>query len=85
MSAADELEQTLIAYRKSRFTMFGHAIFLGLCVAATAIARRVVGMPPQVLGLVIIVALVVFGRDIMTFFHLRAKLARLQAESETHS
>jgi hypothetical protein len=37
------------------------------------------GLPPQVLTTVIIVALLVFGRDIMTFFHLRSKLARLRA------
>jgi len=75
----DELERTLAAYRKSRFTMIGHAIFIGLCLGFVVLARRVFGMPPQVLGLVFIVALVVFGRDIMTFLHLRSKLAQLRA------
>lgn len=83
MPASDELEPTLLAYRKSRFTIICHAIFLGLCVAATAVARRMMGLPPQVLATVIIVALVVFGKDIMTFFHLRSKLARLRAEAES--
>ncbi len=83
--STDELEQTLIAYRKSRFTMIGHGIFLALCVVFVVIARRIFGLPPQVLGLVIIVALVVFGRDIMTFIHLRSKLAQLRARAESAS
>jgi hypothetical protein len=83
MSLEGELEQTLVAYRKSRFTIICHAIFLGLCIAATVIARRIVGLPPQLLTTVIIVALVVFGKDIMTFFHLRSRVARLRAHTET--
>ena len=77
-SLENEFVHTLAAYRKSRFTMFGHVLFLGLCIGFVVVARRVFGMPPQVLGLVIIVALVVFGKDIMTFLHLRSKLARLR-------
>ena len=74
----DELEQALRAYRKSRFTIICHAIFLGLCIAATVIARRAIGLPPQLLTTVIIVALLVFGKDIMKFFHLRSRVAQLR-------
>ncbi len=74
-----EFEQTLVAYRKSRITMFFHALFIGACIAACIIARRIFGMPPQVMGVVLIVALVVFGKDIMTFMALRSKLARIRA------
>ena len=77
-SVDDELEQALRAYRKSRFTIICHAIFLALCVGATILARRMMGLPPQLLATVIIVALVVFGRDIMTFFHLRSRVAQLR-------
>ena len=78
---ADEFEQTLRAYRKSRFTIICHAIFIGLCVAATVMGRRLMGLPTQVLVTVLIVALVVFGKDIMTFFALRAKVARLRDQA----
>lgn len=78
MAADDDLEQTLHAYRKSRFTIICHSIFLGLCIAATVIVRRMIGLPPQVLATVLIVALVVFGKDIMTFFRLRSEIARLR-------
>ncbi|MES2694271.1 MAG: hypothetical protein V4773_12420 [Verrucomicrobiota bacterium] len=80
-----EYEQTMVAYRKSRFTMVCHVIYLGLCVAVCLMARRMMGLPPQVLGLVVIVGLVLFGKDIMTFMHLRSKLARLRSEYESAS
>jgi hypothetical protein len=80
MTLEEEFEQTLIAYRRSRLTMFGHLIFLGLCIAAVAIGRRMAGLPPQLLGVVLIVALILFGKDIMTFLHLRSKLARLREQ-----
>ena len=81
MSVDAELEQTLRAYRKSRFTIICHVVFLGLCIAATVVARRFMGMPPQLLTTVIIVALLVFGKDIMTFFRLRSEVARLRDQA----
>jgi hypothetical protein len=83
MSAADELAATQLAYRKSRFTIICHAIFLGLCIVVTVAGRRLMGLPPQVLATVLIVALIVFGRDIMTFFHLRTRLAQLRAAADS--
>jgi hypothetical protein len=83
MMVLDEIEPVLLAYRKSRRTMWAHGIFLALCIAVVVIARRIIGLPPQVLATVIIVALVVFGRDIMVFLHLRSRLSQLRAQSET--
>lgn len=78
MPVAEDPEAVLHAYRKARRTMWGHAIFLLLCIILVSVARRIFGMPPQVVTMVIIVALIVFGRDIMTFFHLRSKLSRMR-------
>ena len=83
MSSADEqeFELTLHAYRKSRFTIICHAIFMGLCIAAVIAGRRMMGLPPQIIATVIIVALILFGKDIMTFLALRSKVAKLRAQS----
>jgi len=75
----EDIEPVLMAYRKSRRTLWGHGIFMVLCIAFVVIARRIFGLPPQVLATVIIVALIVFGRDIMVFIHLRSRLAQLRA------
>ncbi len=83
MTAIDEFEQVLTAYRKSRRTIFGHAIFMLGCIAAVVVARRVFGLPPQMLATVIIVALVVFGRDIMTFMRLRSRITELREQIES--
>ncbi len=82
MIVVEDIEPVLMAYRKSRRTLFGHGIFMVLCIAFVVIARRIFGLPPQVLATVIIVALVVFGRDIMVFIHLRSRLAQLRAHHE---
>jgi hypothetical protein len=74
-----EIEQALRAYRKSRFTIICHAAFLALCIIATVVARRAMGLPPQLLTTVIIVALILFAKDIMTFFRLRSEVAKLRA------
>lgn len=79
----DASDQLLRAYRKSRFTIICHAIFLGVCVAAVIAGRRMMGLPPQIIATVIIVALILFGKDIMTFFRLRSEVARLRAQSDT--
>lgn len=76
-----DFEQTLRAYRKSRFTIICHAVFIGLCALVTVLSRRFLGLPTQVLVTVLVVALVVFGRDIMVFFALRSKVARLRGGS----
>ncbi len=78
---ADAHEQLLRAYRKSRFTIICHSIFIGLCAIATVAGRRLFGLPTQVLVTVLIVALIVFGKDIMVFFRLRSEVARLRARA----
>ena len=76
-----DFEATLRAYRKSRFTVICHAVFIGLCAVVTVLGRRFLGLPTQVLVTVLVVALVVFGRDIMVFLALRSKIARFRAGS----
>jgi hypothetical protein len=80
-SEADAHEQLLRAYRKSRFTIVCHAVFIGLCGIATVAGRRMLGLPTQVLVTVLVVALIVFGKDIMVFLRLRSELARLRARA----
>lgn len=77
--SASEFEQVMQAYRRSRWTMIGHAVFLGVGLLAIVLARRLVGLPPQVIATVIIVALVVFGRDIMKFIQLRSRVSELRS------
>jgi len=83
MPSLDDPDQLLRAYRKSRFTIICHAIFLGVCIAAVIAGRRMMGLPPQIIATVIIVALILFGKDIMTFFRLRAEVARLRSHSDS--
>ncbi len=61
--------------------MICHSIFIGLCAIATVAGRRLFGLPTQVLVTVLIVALIVFGKDIMVFFRLRSEVARLRARA----
>lgn len=67
------------AYRRALWTLVGHGIFVGACVALAALARRVFRLPPALLGVALIVALVVFGGDIMRFLRLRERVRRLDS------
>lgn len=67
-----------VAYRKSRFTIICHAaFFIGCCVLAV-FARRMTKMPPALLTVVFVVALLLFGGDILRFFSYRRRLRRLR-------
>lgn len=68
-----ELER---AYRAARFKIILHALFVGTCCGAGFFLRRFFRMPPIMLGVVLIVALIVFGGDIMRFLRLRDELRR---------
>lgn len=76
----DELAAILHAYRRARWTLIGHAIFLGLCFATAVAVRRIAGLPPALLGVAIIVALVLFGGDIMKFLRLRDRVRQLSGD-----
>jgi isoprenylcysteine carboxyl methyltransferase (ICMT) family protein YpbQ len=73
-----ELEEAERAYRKLRFTMICHAAFFVVCCVTAVVVRRAMGLPPALLGVVIIVALVVFGGDIMKFLASRERVRRLR-------
>jgi hypothetical protein len=75
---ADELADAERAYRKLRFTILCHVGFFIICCGFAALARRAMGLPPALLGVVIIVALVAFGGDIMKFIACRDRLRRLR-------
>lgn len=81
----DDLQTAETEYRKSRMTVLWHVGFLTVALIFAVGVRRAIGLPQQMLGVVIIVALLVFGRDIMRFMYLRSKVARLRAEAENSS
>lgn len=75
----NELAEAERAYRKLRLTLILHLVFfLGCCILGS-ILRRSIGLPPAMLGVVIIVALIVFGGDIFKFLVCRDRLRRLRA------
>ena len=68
----------LAAYRKSLRTVIGHAVFFVLCCTIAIIVRRMFNMPPALLSVVFIVALILFGGDIMRFLSFRRRVRRLR-------
>jgi len=66
------------AYRKSRFTIIGHAVFFFICCVVAVVARRLFKMPPALLTVVFIVALLLFGGDLLRFLSYRRRLQRLR-------
>jgi hypothetical protein len=77
----DEAERT---YRKLQVTMLWHLAFLVLCIVAAFVARRAMGLPPALLGVVLIVALIAFGGDIMKFLSCRDRVRRLRDSQLTN-
>ena len=76
----EEIARMETAYRRARFTVICHALFLGGACLVGVVARRIVGLPPIFLATVLIVALVLFGGDIMKFFYCRNELRRLRGD-----
>jgi len=83
MKSPEEIAQLEMAYRKSRFTVLGHSIFLIACCLFVTFVRRRAGLPVIVTGSVVIVALLVFWRDIMKFLVLRNELIRLRSQRDS--
>lgn len=81
----DELAEVERAYRKARWAMVGHVLFLAIVCGGAIFLRRIFKMPPALLGVAIIVALVVFGGDIMNFMRLRDRRRRLAESGDSHS
>ena len=68
------------AYRRARWVLIRHAVFLGACMVLALFLRRLFKLPPPLIGTAFIVALVVFGGDIMKFFRLRDRRQQLASE-----
>jgi hypothetical protein len=78
MSVREEITQMEAAYRRAKFTIICHVLFLGLVCGAGVLIRRAMGLPPLFLAGVLIISLVVFGGDIMKLFYCRNELRRLR-------
>jgi len=73
---AEDLATLEIAYRKIRWTIIGHAVFFVACCVIAVVARSMIKMPPALLTMVFLVALLLFGGDIWRFFSCRRRLRR---------
>jgi hypothetical protein len=80
---SDEISRLETAYRRAKFTIIGHVIFIGTACFLGVFVRRAAGLPPIFLATVFIVALVLFGGDIMRFFYCRNELKRLRENSDS--
>ena len=76
--AMTELATLEAAYRKSLRTIIGHAVFFIICCTVAVILRRMFKMPPALLTVAFIVALVLFGGDILRFLSYRRRLRRIR-------
>ena len=64
------------AYRKSLFTIIGHAVFFVVCCVFAVVLRRMLKMPPALLTVVFVVALLLFGGDLLRFLSYRRRIRR---------
>jgi hypothetical protein len=69
-----------VAYRRSRRTVIGHGVFFFICCTIAVVLRRMFNMPPALLTVVFIVALILFGGDILRFLSLRRRLRQMREE-----
>lgn len=74
--AMTELANLEAAYRKSLFTIIGHAVFLIACCVVAVILRRMFKLPPALLTVALVVALLLFGGDLLRFLSYRRRLRR---------
>jgi isoprenylcysteine carboxyl methyltransferase (ICMT) family protein YpbQ len=82
MNTANDLAKAEADYRKARFTIIGHGIFFVACCTLAVIARRMFKMPPALLTVVFVVALLLFGGDLLRFLSTKRRLGRLR-EAQT--
>ena len=73
-----ELATLEAAYRKSRWTIIGHAVFFVVCCTIAVILRRLFKMPPALLTMVFVVTLLLFGGDLWRFLSYRRRLRRMR-------
>ena len=79
----DELASVEAAYRRAVFKMIGLGIFVGGCCFGAVIVRKMFGLPPALLSVVFIAALLLFSPDIFRFMVLRNKVQRLREENSS--
>jgi uncharacterized integral membrane protein len=77
----EEPNALLAAYRRAIWKLIGLAVFAVLCVAIVFFARRMFKLPPAVLTLPLIAALILFGADLWRFFRLRNAVQRMREAS----
>jgi hypothetical protein len=80
----DDIAAIQRAYRKARWTLLMHVIFVGACSIVAIALRRMFALPPALLGVAFIVALIVFGGDVMNFLRCRDRVRRLNEHSASH-
>lgn len=78
-AATQDLVELERAFRAARFKVITHLVFVVVCCGAALVLRRFFRLPPLMLGIVVIVALVVFAGDIMKFLRLRDLRRQLNA------
>ena len=76
--AMTELATLEAAYRKSLRTIIGHSVFFLLCCTVAVVLRRLFNLPPALLSVVFIVALLLFGGDIFRFLSQRRRLREMR-------
>ncbi|MDP3073253.1 MAG: hypothetical protein Q8N18_23380 [Opitutaceae bacterium] len=82
MAAAPEDPAALLAaYRKAIWKMIGLGVFFALCFAIVFLARRAGKLPPAVLTLPLIAALLLFGVDLFRFVSLRRRVREMREAS----
>jgi hypothetical protein len=82
--AEDDVAVIQQAYRKARWTLLMHFIFVAACSIVAILLRRMFALPPALLGVAFIVALIVFGGDVMNFLRCRDRVRRLNEHSASH-
>jgi hypothetical protein len=80
---AEDLVTLEAAYRKLRWTMLGHGVFFVVCCTVAIVARRMFKMPPALLTVAFIVALLLFGGDVWRFLSFRRRVRRAREQSFT--
>lgn len=73
------------AYRKTLWTILGHAAFFVGCCVVAIVLRKLFRLPPALLTVALLVALVLFGGDLVRFLSCRHRLRRLRAQRNSPS
>ena len=76
----EDLATLQAAYRKAFWTIIGHTVFFVVCCAIVVIARRMFKLPPALLTLAFLAALLLFGGDFWRFLSYRRRLRRLREQ-----